>query len=68
MAPADRRESDSRRLTRLKVGTDTGSIWAVITYAVCAALVVGMLIPRMIIGRSTGEVAPDVRPTGSAHS
>ncbi len=52
----------------LLAGTDTGSTWAVITYAVCAALVVGMLIPRMIIGRSTGEVAPDVRPAGSAHS
>ena len=52
----------------LLAGTDTGSTWAVITYAVCAALVVGMLIPRLIIGRSTGEVAPDVRPTGSAHS
>ena len=57
----------------LMSGTDTGSAWAVITYAACAALVVGLLIPRMIIGRSSGEAPAearpaDVHPAGSAHS
>lgn len=53
----------------LLAGTDTGRAWAVITYAVCAAMVIGLLIPRMIIGRSAGGVATaDARRTGSAHS
>lgn len=36
----------------LIVGTDTGRWWAVTAYTLCAALVVGLLVPRMILGRS----------------
>lgn len=36
----------------LIVGTDTGRWWAVAAYTLCAALVVGLLVPRMILGRS----------------
>ena len=52
----------------LLAGTDTGATWAVATYAVCAGMVVGLLIPRMIIGRGSGAGAADARPAGSAHS
>ena len=66
----------------LLAGTDTGATWAVITYALCAALVVGLLIPRMLIGRlsaaptrEAGSVARDsaspprdAPAAGSAHS
>lgn len=52
----------------LLAGTDTAATWSVVTYAVCAAMVVGLLIPRLIIGRSSGVAAADARPAGSAHS
>lgn len=49
-------------------GTDTASVWAIATYAVSAGMVIGLLIPRMLIGRSTGATATDGRGTRSAHS
>lgn len=52
----------------LLAGTDTRATWAVVTYAVCAGLVIGLLIPRMIIGRGSGAVAADGRAARSAHS
>ena len=33
-------------------GTDTGRWWAVTVYTVCAAVVGGLLVPRMVFGRS----------------
>lgn len=36
----------------LLAGTDTGRWWAVAVYALCAATVVGLLVPRMVLGRS----------------
>lgn len=33
-------------------GTDTGRWWAVAVYALCAATVVGLLVPRLVLGRS----------------
>lgn len=41
----------------LIVGTDTGRWWAVAAYTLCAALVVGLLVPRMLLGR-TASAAP----------
>lgn len=54
----------------LLAGTDTGARWAVLTYAACAAMVVGLLVPRVLIGRSGGRraAAPDSRQARSAHS
>lgn len=53
----------------LLAGTDTGATWAVLTYAACAAMVVGLLVPRMLIGRSGGRrAAADSRQARSAHS
>jgi hypothetical protein len=40
---------------------------AAITYALCAATVIGLLIPHMLIGRG-GGTAPDARRARSAHS
>ena len=48
-------------------GTDTGTPWAAITYALCAAMVIGLLVPRMLVGRG-GGAAPDARRARSAHS
>lgn len=33
-------------------GTDSGRWWAVAVYVTCAAVVVGLLVPRMVMGRS----------------
>lgn len=54
----------------LLAGTDTGATWAVITYAACAAMVIGLLVPRMLIGRpgGAGSHRGDPRQARSAHS
>ncbi len=44
-------------------GTDTGTTWGIVVYAVCAGMVVGLLVPRVVLGRSGGDA-----PVGTAHS
>ena len=55
----------------LMAGTDTRATWAIVTYAACAGVVMGLMVPRMVIGNRTGTrgaVASDARSAGSAHS
>ncbi len=55
----------------LMAGTDTRATWAIVTYAACAGMVMGLMVPRMVISNRTGTrgaVASDARGAGSAHS
>lgn len=55
----------------LMAGTDTRAAWAIVTYAACAGMVMGLMVPRMVISNRTGTpgaVASDARGAGSAHS
>jgi methionine sulfoxide reductase heme-binding subunit len=55
----------------LMAGTDTRATWAIVTYAACAGMVMGLMVPRMVIGNRTGTrgaMASDARGAGSAHS
>jgi len=55
----------------LMAGTDTRATWAIVTYAACAGMVMGLMVPRMVISNRTGTrgaMASDARGAGSAHS
>lgn len=55
----------------LMAGTDTRAAWAIVTYAACAGMVMGLMVPRMVISNRTGTrgaMASDARGAGSAHS
>jgi hypothetical protein len=76
MDPHAKRDADERRLTGLRAGVVGlavagigvfAGLAAAITYALCAATVIGLLIPHMLIGRG-GGTAPDARRARSAHS
>lgn len=55
----------------LLAGTDTRTAWAIVTYAACAGMVVGLMVPRVVMSRRAatgGAIAADARRAGSAHS